>query len=134
MWTGILVSVSASVLFAAMYYLAPWLAPLDGEQIFGWRVLCTLPFTSLILLTRKQWPRVHTMVLHALRNPAWGLALCASAARVKPRGKYAGAGQSYPLQLAHTLAAPPSMRARPVTATAIRRLPHHAKRSPCHSG
>ncbi|WP_024539347.1 EamA family transporter RarD [Comamonas badia] len=80
MWTGILVSVSASVLFAAMYYLAPWLAPLDGEQIFGWRVLCTLPFTSLILLARKQWPRVHTMALHALRNPAWGLALCASAA------------------------------------------------------
>lgn len=80
MWTGILVSISASVLFAAMYYLALWLAPLDGEQIFGWRVLCTLPFTSLILLTRKQGPRVRTMARHALRNPAWGLALCASAA------------------------------------------------------
>ena len=36
---GIVASVVASLLFGAIYYLSPFLAPLDGEQIFGWRVL-----------------------------------------------------------------------------------------------
>ena len=43
-------SVLASLLFGAIYYLSPFLAPLDGEQIFGWRVLLTLPFTTALLL------------------------------------------------------------------------------------
>ncbi len=43
---GLAASIAASVLFGAMYYVAPFLAPLDGEQIFGWRVLATLPFTT----------------------------------------------------------------------------------------
>lgn len=80
MVAGLLASLSASVLFAAMYYLAPRLAPLNGEQIFGWRILATLPFTSLIVLTLGQWPRVCWMLRRALRDPLWGLALCLSAA------------------------------------------------------
>lgn len=62
---GIVASVLASFLFGAIYYLSPFLAPLDGEQIFGWRVLLTLPFTSLLLWWRKDllavqglWQRV----------------------------------------------------------------------------
>lgn len=35
MFKGVVVSVLASVLFASLYYLSPFLAPLDGEQIFG---------------------------------------------------------------------------------------------------
>lgn len=80
MITGLIASVGASVLFAAMYYLAPHLAPLDGEQIFGWRILSTLPFTTLIVLFRGQWPRARAMFGRALREPWWGLALCLSAA------------------------------------------------------
>jgi len=80
MITGLLASLGASVLFAAMYYLAPRLAPLDGEQIFGWRILSTLPFTTLIVLSRGQWPRVRSMLTRARQDPLWGLALCASAA------------------------------------------------------
>ncbi len=55
---GIAASVLASVLFGAMYYLSPFLAPLDGEQIFGWRVLLTLPLTTALLLWRGEWSRV----------------------------------------------------------------------------
>ncbi|MGB6115417.1 MAG: EamA family transporter RarD, partial [Comamonas sp.] len=80
MITGLLASLGASVLFAAMYYLAPRLAPLDGEQIFGWRVLSTLPFTTLIVLSRGQWSCVRSMFERARQDPLWGLALCASAA------------------------------------------------------
>ena len=63
-----------------MYYLAPALAPLDGEQIFGWRVLCTLPFTTALLLARGQWPGVRLLAARAWRQPLLALGLLASAA------------------------------------------------------
>jgi len=63
-----------------MYYLAPALAPLDGEQIFGWRVLFTLPFTTALVLGRGQWPRVRQLALRAWRQPLLLLGLATSAA------------------------------------------------------
>ena len=35
---GIVLSVMASVLFGVMYYFTSLLKPLDGEEIFGWRM------------------------------------------------------------------------------------------------
>lgn len=49
MTQGVLQSIMASVLFGAMYYYASWLAPLSGEQIFGWRMLLALPALTLFL-------------------------------------------------------------------------------------
>ncbi len=63
-----------------MYYLAPQLAPLDGEQIFGWRVLATLPFTTVLLLALGQWRRVRLLLRRAQRQPSLALGLLASAA------------------------------------------------------
>ena len=80
MFKGLAASVAASVLFGALYYLAPLLAPLDGEQIFGWRVLCTLPFTTVLLLAQGQWPRVRLLALRAWRQPLLALGLAGSAA------------------------------------------------------
>ena len=77
---GLAASIVASVLFGAMYYLAPLLAPLDGEQIFGWRVLATLPFTTVLVLWRGQWPRVRILARRVQRQPALALGLLASAA------------------------------------------------------
>ena len=77
---GLAASIVASVLFGAMYYLAPLLAPLDGEQIFGWRVLATLPFTTVLVLWRGQWPRVRILARRVQRQPWLGLGLLASAA------------------------------------------------------
>jgi chloramphenicol-sensitive protein RarD len=77
---GLAASVIASFLFGALYLLAPWLAPLDGEQVFGWRILSTLPFTTALLLLRGQWPQVQALLLRARQEPLWGLGLLASAA------------------------------------------------------
>ncbi len=77
---GIVASVLASVLFGAIYYLSPFLAPLDGEQIFGWRVLLTLPLTTVLLLWRGEWPRVLQMWQDVRAAPRRALLLLASAA------------------------------------------------------
>lgn len=80
MFKGVLVSTLASILFGAIYYLSPFLAPLDGEQIFGWRVLMTLPFTTLLLLWRQQLAAALALLLRAWRQPVFALQLLLSAA------------------------------------------------------
>lgn len=77
---GLAASIIASILFGAMYYLAPELVPLDGEQIFGWRVLATLPFTTALLLFLGQWRRVLLLARRVRRQPSLALGLLASAA------------------------------------------------------
>jgi len=77
---GLAASVAASVLFGAMYFMAPFLVPLDGEQIFGWRVLSTLPFTTALLLGLRQGARVRLLLLRMRRAPWLALGLLASAA------------------------------------------------------
>ena len=50
---GIVLSVSASALFAVMYYYTSLLSPLTGVEIFGWRMLLTMPcMTAFLLVTR----------------------------------------------------------------------------------
>lgn len=80
MFKGLAASIAASVLFGALYYLAPALAPLDGEQLFGWRMLCTLPFTTALLLTLGQWRRVRLLAARVARQPLLALGLLANAA------------------------------------------------------
>lgn len=51
---GVAASLTASVLFALMYYHATLLAPLGGAGIYGWRILLTAPFLgAFILLSRR---------------------------------------------------------------------------------
>lgn len=63
---GIILSVVASLLFGVMYYYTSMLTPLDGEEIYGWRTLLTLPFLTLFMLFSGDWARVKEM-LHWLR-------------------------------------------------------------------
>lgn len=49
---GVVVSLVASLLFGLMYYGSPLLQPLQGEQIFGWRVLFAVPLVALMLHLR----------------------------------------------------------------------------------
>lgn len=46
---GILASVAASCLFGILFILPGWLQPLTGEEIFGWRILLTLPLLTVAL-------------------------------------------------------------------------------------
>lgn len=64
---GIILSVVASLLFGVMYYYTSMLTPLDGEEIYGWRTLLTLPFLTLFMLFSGDWARVKEM-LHWLRQ------------------------------------------------------------------
>ena len=77
---GIAASVLASVLFSGIYFLSPFLAPLDGEQIFGWRVLVTLPFTTALLLWRGEGTRLRQLWHSVRQAPRSALGLLLSAA------------------------------------------------------
>lgn len=80
MLQGIVASVLASVLFGAIYYLSPLLAPLDGEQIFGWRIVVTLPFTTAFVIWRGQGGRVAALLAGVRANWVVGplLLLCSA--------------------------------------------------------
>jgi chloramphenicol-sensitive protein RarD len=77
---GVALSVLASILFGAMYFLSARLAPLDGEQIFGWRMLLTVPLLTLFLLWSGDWYLVRSTLLRLRDEPLLWLVLPASAA------------------------------------------------------
>lgn len=66
---GIILSVVASLLFGVMYYYTSMLTPLDGEEIYGWRTLLTLPFLTLFMLISGDWDRVKEMLLWLRLRP-----------------------------------------------------------------
>ncbi|MFV3289901.1 EamA family transporter RarD [Pseudomonas sp. NY11955] len=66
---GIVSSVMASCLFAVMYFYTSLLTPLDGEEIFGWRTLLTLPCLTLFMLVSKDWKRVGELLGRVRRTP-----------------------------------------------------------------
>ncbi|KPA97571.1 rarD protein [Pseudomonas asplenii] len=77
---GIVLSVSASCLFAVMYFYTSLLSPLNGEDIFGWRMLLTVPCMTVFMLISGDWKLVPTLVARIARQPALLLTLMASSA------------------------------------------------------
>ena len=59
----------ASCLFALMYYYTSLLTPLDGEEIFGWRMLLTLPCITLFMLISRDWPLAIGVLQRIRRTP-----------------------------------------------------------------
>lgn len=55
---GVVLSVSASVLFAVMYYFTSLLTPLSGLEIFGWRMLLTVPCMTVFMVVSGEWRQV----------------------------------------------------------------------------
>ncbi|WP_438279866.1 EamA family transporter RarD [Pseudomonas alabamensis] len=66
---GIVASVMASCLFAVMYFYTSLMHPLDGEEIFGWRTLLTLPCLTGFMLVAKDWHRVPELLGRIRRTP-----------------------------------------------------------------
>ncbi|MDD1016438.1 EamA family transporter RarD [Pseudomonas rubra] len=66
---GIITSVTASFLFAVMYYYTSLLTPLDGEEVFGWRMLLTLPCVTLFMLLTRDWPLVTGLLVRIRQQP-----------------------------------------------------------------
>ncbi|MEQ4602714.1 MAG: EamA family transporter RarD, partial [Pseudomonas amygdali] len=50
MYKGVVLSILASTLFGVMYFYTSLMTPLDGEEIFGWRMLLTVPCATLFML------------------------------------------------------------------------------------
>lgn len=63
MQKGVFLSVLASVLFGSMYYYTTLLEPLNGEEIYGWRMLLTLPVMTLFLIGTRDWGLVRSIAL-----------------------------------------------------------------------
>lgn len=77
---GVALSILASTLFGVMYYYSALLTPLDGEQIFGWRMLLTVPLMTAFLLAGGGWQLVRATTARLRAEPWLWLALPASAA------------------------------------------------------
>ena len=66
---GITLSVVASILFGAMYYFTSTLTPLNGEQVYGWRTLLTLPFLTLFMALSGDWRKVSDTLVGIGQRP-----------------------------------------------------------------
>lgn len=77
MYKGVALSVFSTSLFAGLYYYATLLHPLNGEQIFGWRMLLTLPCVTVFLMATGQWRLVRSVADRVRAQPllAFGLVL-----------------------------------------------------------
>ena len=80
MFQGVVASVVASCIFGGIYYLAPLLQPLTGEQIFGWRMLLTIPFTTAWLVYSGQGGAVLALLQRVTRHWPFALMLVLSSA------------------------------------------------------
>lgn len=67
---GALASVSASVLFGGIFLLPPLLSPMTGTDIYGWRLLSTLPVVALIFTFTRRWGAVAAQ-LRRIRARPW---------------------------------------------------------------
>jgi len=66
---GVFLSILASALFGSMYYYSTLLSPLNGEEIFGWRMLLTLPMLSVFLWLSRDWVVVKSTAARVFREP-----------------------------------------------------------------
>lgn len=79
---GIVLSVTASVLFAVMYYYTSLLTPLSGVEIFGWRMLLTVPCITVFMVVSGEWKRVIDILRRLRSKPKLLAGLIASSALV----------------------------------------------------
>ena len=69
MYKGVVLSVLASVLFGVMYFYTSLLKPLSGEEIFGWRMLLTVPCMTVFMLVSGEWQRVVEILRRLAAKP-----------------------------------------------------------------
>lgn len=72
---GVFASVAASVLFGVLFLLPPLLEPLSGSEVFGWRVVLTLPVVAAIFVATAQWRDVVNVTSRIRRRPPLAFAL-----------------------------------------------------------
>ncbi|WP_130803104.1 EamA family transporter RarD [Acinetobacter ihumii] len=78
MFKGIMLSVIASVTFGVLYFYTQLLTGLDSEQTFGWRMLATLPFLTLLMWLLGDLGHIKTIYQRIIARPAFLLLLILS--------------------------------------------------------
>ncbi|KPX20150.1 Chloramphenicol-sensitive protein rarD [Pseudomonas amygdali pv. dendropanacis] len=78
MYKGVVLSILASTLFGVMYFYTSLMTPLDGEDIFGWRMLLTVPCAKLFMLVSGDWRRVREVTVRLRQQPLLIFALLLS--------------------------------------------------------
>lgn len=58
---GVALNVIGSGFFAIMFAYTALLGDLDGEEIYGWRMLVTFPLLTIFILANGNWPQVVTI-------------------------------------------------------------------------
>ncbi|MCQ8896607.1 EamA family transporter RarD [Limnobacter humi] len=77
---GVVYSVLASSLFGLMYYYTSLLHPLSSEQIFGWRMLLTVPIMGLMIVLLGETRQLQDLLHRLRREPVLWLTLPTSSA------------------------------------------------------
>lgn len=80
MLKGVLLSLMASTLFGVMYFYTSLLTPLSSEQIFGWRMLLTIPIMALLIVSLGEWRGVRLIGKRLRCEPKLWLVLPLSSA------------------------------------------------------
>lgn len=79
---GVAFSVFSSALFALLYYYVTVLEPLEGDEIFAWRVILALPALALIISRARGWPEVMAVGRRFVRDWRFAVLLILSAALI----------------------------------------------------
>ena len=74
MLKGVAFSLFASLLFGYMYYFSTLLLPLSGTDIFGYRIVFTLPFVAVAVFLFKQKMALIAHLKRIQRQPHFALA------------------------------------------------------------
>ncbi len=80
MFKGILLSIMASITFGALYFYTEFLGDFDSQQVFGWRIIATLPFLTLLMYFTAELSLVRDIWLRIRRQPILFLALLLTSA------------------------------------------------------
>jgi len=65
---GVTLNVIGSVFFALMFAYTSLLTALEGEEIYGWRILLTLPCLTLFIIFSGYWPQVTSIFQRLYRE------------------------------------------------------------------
>lgn len=77
---GLLASISASIAFAGVYFVTPYLQPASAEAIWGVRTLATAAILVVLLLSIRQWRQFTAIGARLRRRPILILPLFATGA------------------------------------------------------
>ena len=75
---GVIASILSSVLYAALYFVTPHLAPASPEGIWAIRNFITVPFVLLVLLTTRQMNTARDVITKVRKKPLLivGIVVC----------------------------------------------------------